>query len=76
MYSARLTNICAYQSWDMTLNIDLDVSFDNTKKRKEIQGKLGEVNGTNAYIRNDGVSLELSMCVTIILIIHLVNLTV
>jgi hypothetical protein len=42
--------ICASYSWKMTLNVGLDVSFDNNiQEWKGIQQKAGEVYVTNYY---------------------------
>jgi hypothetical protein len=40
-----------YYSWEMALNIDLDVSFDNMQDWKGIGQKAGEVNNTEGYIK-------------------------
>jgi hypothetical protein len=38
--------ICAYYSWQMTVKVGLDVSFDNMYGKKEIRENAEEVNST------------------------------
>lgn len=45
--------ICAFYSWEMTLNASLDASFDNLKELKGMREKVGEVTSTKAYVTND-----------------------
>jgi hypothetical protein len=42
--------ICAYCSWEMALNVGLDVSLDNTQDWKGIRVKAGEADSTSAHV--------------------------
>lgn len=44
--------ICGCYSWEMALNSDLPISFDNMQGRK-IQEKAREVSSMNSYVRNN-----------------------
>jgi hypothetical protein len=54
----------------MTLNVGLDVSFDNMYDWKGIREKL-EIESTKAYIINDKTSIEFSNGCDAILFIYL-----
>jgi hypothetical protein len=51
-----MINICGCYSWEMALNIGLDVSVDNLWDLKGIREKAGEVNSTRARIKNGETS--------------------
>jgi hypothetical protein len=46
-------------SWEIALNVGLDVSFDNMQDWKGIREKAGEVNSTEVYITNDGLLINI-----------------
>jgi hypothetical protein len=46
--------ICACYSWQIELNIGLDVSFDNEQNWKGTWEKEREVNGKEVYVTSDG----------------------
>jgi hypothetical protein len=46
-----------YYSWEIALNVDLDVSFDNMQEWKGIRGQnKGEVNSKKVYGTDGEVS--------------------
>jgi hypothetical protein len=45
-------NICVCYSWEMELNVGLDVSFDKMWDWKRIRKKAEEFNSTKMYITN------------------------
>lgn len=51
----RLT-VCACYSWEMSLNVSLDASFDNVQDCKGIQENAGQVNDMKVYVTNDETS--------------------
>jgi hypothetical protein len=48
--------ICAYYSWKLALNVGLDVSIENLKKRKGIPEIGREADSKKAYTTNDEIS--------------------
>jgi hypothetical protein len=44
---------CACYSWEMALNVGLDVPFDNMQNWKEIQEQAREIKNAKAYITTD-----------------------
>jgi hypothetical protein len=48
----RLT-ICAYYSWKIALNVELDASLDKMKERGRKLEETDEVNSTKSYVTND-----------------------
>jgi hypothetical protein len=49
-------NICACYSWEMALNVGLEVSFDNMKDWKGIRQKYKEVYSTKSWTTSDETS--------------------
>jgi hypothetical protein len=58
IYSTRPT-IYACSSWEISLKVRLDVSFDNMQYWNGINEKAREVNSMEAYMRNDETSCRI-----------------
>jgi hypothetical protein len=49
---SRLT-ICRCYSWEIALNVGLDVSFKDLQEWKGIREKVWQVNRTKSYVADD-----------------------